>query len=269
MLPRFRLPFAVILIVLTATFTATPAVAQTPACSFVLGFAALDSLIPDVVGTCIDNESFNPENGDSLQPTTNGLMVWRKSDNFTAFTDGFLSWVNGPLGLQEREDQQRFWWEGNPDNLAIIPTPVDGDRCHTSGLELGVGSVDAGAGNVFATFNFTNQLGVSCTFFGFPGAGLRDAADNPLPTNVVWDGGPLADSPEPTTVLVPPFGTAQFLAHWGQVPVGDETTCPQAAGLAVIPPDEFVPVIVPIAIRACDGGRLDISSVQPATTASQ
>jgi hypothetical protein len=269
MLRRFRPLFAVILIVSTGTFAAAPAVAQTPACSFELGFAELDSLIPDVVGDCIANESFNPVNGDSLQPTTNGLMVWRKSDNFTAFTDGFLSWVNGPLGLQERENLQRFWWEGNTDNLEIIPTPVDGDRCHTSGLALEVGSVDAGAGNVFATFNFTNQLGVSCTFFGFPGAGLRDDEDNPLPTNVVWDGGPFADNPEPTTVVVPPFGTAQIDVHWGQVPVGGETSCPQAASLAVIPPDEFVPVIVPIAIRACDGGRLDMSSVQPAVTASQ
>jgi hypothetical protein len=269
MLPRSRSLFAVILMVSAAALAPTPAVAQTPTCTFVLGFATLDSLIPDVVGNCLANQSFNPENGDALQPTTNGLMVWRKSDNFTAFTDGFLSWVNGPLGLQERENLQRFWWEGNPDNLTIIPTPVDGDQCHTSGLGLEVGSVDAGAGNVFATFNFTNQLGVSCTFFGFPGAGLRDALDNPLPTNVVWDGGPFESNPAPTTVIVPPFGTAQFDVHWGQVPVGGETTCPQAASLAVIPPDEFVPVIVPIAIQACDGGRLDITSVQPATTASQ
>src|SRR3979411_2560081 len=107
-----------------------------------LGFATLDSLIPDQVGNCVTNESFNPVNGDSLQFTTNGLLVWRKSDNFTAFTNGSLTWVNGPLGLQQRADNQRVVWEANPDGLAIIPTPVPGDRCHTSGLALSVQGVD-------------------------------------------------------------------------------------------------------------------------------
>jgi hypothetical protein len=263
MLPAFRVLLAAVFV----GSTVTTAAAQTPACSFVLGFATLDSLIPAVVGNCVTNETFNPVNGDSLQFTTNGLLVWRKSDNFTAFTNGSLTWVNGPLGLEQRADNQRFWWEANPDGLAIIPTPVPGDRCHTSGLALSVQGVDAGAGNLVGTFNFTNQLDVSCTFFGFPGAQLRDAADNPLPTNVVRGGGPFVNEPPPATVVVPAHQAAQFLVHWEQVPVGGETTCPVSTSLAVIPPDEFVPVIAPIAIRACGGGRLDISAVRGVTTA--
>jgi hypothetical protein len=169
----------------------------------VLGFATLDSLVPNVVGNCVTNEGFNPANGDSLQLTTNGLLVWRKSDNFTAFTNGSQTWVNGPFGLQQRADNQRFFWEANPEGLAIIPVPVPGDRCHTSGLALAVGGVDAGAGNLVGIFDFTNQLDVSCTFFGFPGAQLRDAADNPLPTNVVRSGGPFMNDPPPTTEVKP------------------------------------------------------------------
>ena len=54
-------------------------------------------------------------NGDSLQHTTTGLLVWRKSDNWTAFTDGYRTWPNGPYGLQEHLNSQRFPWEGGAD----------------------------------------------------------------------------------------------------------------------------------------------------------
>jgi hypothetical protein len=252
-----------LLVVVLVLSTVTTAAAQTSPCRFVLGFATLDSLVPDVVGACITNESFNPLNGDSLQPTTNGLLVWRKSDNFTAFTNGAQTWVNGPFGIQQRADDQRFFWEANPDGLAIVPPPVPGDRCHTAGLALAVNGVDVGAGNLVGTFNFTNRLNVSCTFFGFPGAQLLDADSNPLPTNVVRGGGRFMNDPPPATVLVPAQGVAQFFIHWEQIPVGGETSCPVSTSLAVTPPDEFVPLIIPVAIRACGGGRLDMSTVQP------
>src|ERR1700674_1020764 len=99
------------------------AAAQQGSCVFLLGFATLHDLIPDVVGACVGDESHNPDTGDTLQQTTNGMLVWRKSDNWTAFTNGSLSWVNGPLGLQQRQNDQRLWWEANPDGLAIVPTP--------------------------------------------------------------------------------------------------------------------------------------------------
>src|SRR5207253_6081631 len=57
-------------------------------CAFTLGFAALQNQIPTVVGGCKVNEHHNPANGDALQETSGGLLVWRKADNFTAFTDG-------------------------------------------------------------------------------------------------------------------------------------------------------------------------------------
>lgn len=81
------------------------------ACRFVQGFATLHDLIPDVVGECLENEWHNPENGDALQRTTGGLLVWRKADNWTAFTDGDRTWVNGPNGLEQRRNTERFPWE--------------------------------------------------------------------------------------------------------------------------------------------------------------
>ena len=99
------------------SFGLLPAVEAAPAaqpgpCQFVLGFQTLHNLIPNIVGDCVTNEQHNT-NGDALQETTNGLLVWRKADNFTAFTDGFRTWVNGPFGLQERLNTQRFDWEKN------------------------------------------------------------------------------------------------------------------------------------------------------------
>lgn len=89
-------------------------------CRFVLGFAALHDLIPQVVGACLEDEHHNPTNGDGLQATTHGLLVWRKADNGTAFTDGYRTWVRGPLGLQERLNTERFAWEQGPAGVGYL-----------------------------------------------------------------------------------------------------------------------------------------------------
>jgi len=97
-----------------ATAPAAPVAEPAPAvagpCQFVLGFATLHALDPADVGSCVDNQAF-AANGDALQHTTKGLMVWRKTDNFTAFTNGFTTWVNGPYGLESRLNTARFPWE--------------------------------------------------------------------------------------------------------------------------------------------------------------
>ncbi len=75
-----------------------------------LGFKALADRISNVVGQPLEEEHHGA-NGDSLQQTTGGLMVWRKADNWTAFTDGATTWVNGPNGVQTRPNSLRFQWE--------------------------------------------------------------------------------------------------------------------------------------------------------------
>ena len=95
------------------TPTPTPRPTPTPstACQFALGFAALRDIIGhDIVGDCLENERY-AANGNSEQHTTGGLLVWRKSDNWTAFTDGYRTWINGPHGLQQRLNTERFPWE--------------------------------------------------------------------------------------------------------------------------------------------------------------
>jgi len=104
---------------LIATLTGTPlgkastAFADgsaSPSCQFILGFQTLRNLDPQDTGYCVDNQTF-AANGDAQQHTTKGLMAWRKADNWTAFTNGYQTWINGPQGLQERLNTQRFSWE--------------------------------------------------------------------------------------------------------------------------------------------------------------
>jgi hypothetical protein len=90
------------------------------ACQFVLGFAVLHSLDPADIGPCASAQTF-AANGDAQQATAHGLMAWRKADNWTAFTNGYQTWINGPTGLAKRLNGQRFSWEANPDGLPLAP----------------------------------------------------------------------------------------------------------------------------------------------------
>ena len=100
--------------------TAAPALAQSaPTCQYILGFATLHSLDATDTGDCLDNQAF-AANGDAQQHTTNGLMAWRKADNWTAFTNGYWTWINGPNGLAKRLNTQRYSWEANPDGLPLV-----------------------------------------------------------------------------------------------------------------------------------------------------
>ena len=90
-----------------------------------LGFKLLAEEIPAVVGQPIEEEQ-RGANGDSLQRTTTGLMVWRKADNWTAFTNGSHTWINGPVGMQERRNEERFDWEAvsPPSLVSTVTTAV-------------------------------------------------------------------------------------------------------------------------------------------------
>jgi hypothetical protein len=91
---------------------AAPVGAQQAPCQFVLGFKTLHDLVSANTGECVDNQAFAP-NGDAQQHTAKGLMAWRKADNWTAFTDGYRTWINGPNGIQSRLNTARFPWEGD------------------------------------------------------------------------------------------------------------------------------------------------------------
>ena len=121
-------------------FAFQPVVAQD--CVFQLGFKALRDLIPDVVGDCVDNERHDRDTGVTLQTTTNGQLIWRKADNWTGFSDGQRTWVNGPEGLQQRLNSERFDWEvpaaaplATQRQALVIESPLPGETV-AGGVEV-------------------------------------------------------------------------------------------------------------------------------------
>jgi hypothetical protein len=96
-------------------------VAAPPGCRFTLGFKTLHDLLPARVGACRDDEQFQPLSAEAVQHTSGGLLVWRKADNGTAFTDGSQTWLLGPYGLQQRPNNRRFAWESNRQHLPVLP----------------------------------------------------------------------------------------------------------------------------------------------------
>ena len=87
------------------------AAADVSTCQFVLGFGELQAMAPDTVGDCVDNEQHDPSDGMTRQLTSGGVLLWDKATNWTAFTDGYRTWVNSPTGLQARLSIERFDWE--------------------------------------------------------------------------------------------------------------------------------------------------------------
>lgn len=94
-----------------ATLVGT-ALAQTEP-EFRLGFKALADQVPEIAGRPVEDERWDA-NGDLLQRTTTGLMVWRRSDRWTAFTNGHTTWILGPYGLQSRLNSEIYPWEQVP-----------------------------------------------------------------------------------------------------------------------------------------------------------
>ncbi|MXX65483.1 MAG: ABC transporter substrate-binding protein [Chloroflexi bacterium] len=117
-------PLVLPILVLASWFAFGVDRANAADCQFVLGFAALQAAAPAAVGDCLENELHHPADGITRQQTAKGVLVWRKADNHTSFTDGHRTWVAGPLGLQQRSVGDRFAWESDADRVIRIGAVV-------------------------------------------------------------------------------------------------------------------------------------------------
>ncbi len=89
------------LLLAISLLAASTASAAASGCEFVAGFAAIHAAIPNESGDCLDNQA-TMLNGDAQQHTANGLLVWRKVDNWTAFTNGSLTWIAPTASSKDR-----------------------------------------------------------------------------------------------------------------------------------------------------------------------
>ncbi|HEY4025173.1 MAG TPA: DUF4232 domain-containing protein [Candidatus Dormibacteraeota bacterium] len=149
-----------------------------------------------------------------------------------------------------------------PAAAAAAGGPAAG-RCSASALAVGVGRAGVAAGNVYQPVSLTNTSGASCWLYGFPGLLMLDAGGRPMPTRVVRVDGPTFPgiSPVPQRVVLAPGATAPFYLHFGDVPTGSESTCPQSETLLVTPPDDTRQLRVAERIAPCQGGTIDVSPV--------
>jgi hypothetical protein len=151
------------------------------ACQFVLGFATVWAQLPAQVGQCLENQQTNVQNGDAFQRATGGLLVWRKADNWTAFTDGFRTWVNGPRGLQQRLNTQRYAWEGDagaPGTTLIADVPPPAPPAPPAPVRPPVAPPAPVTGDVYNCSDFPSQAAAQGELRRNPGDPSRLDADN-------------------------------------------------------------------------------------------
>jgi hypothetical protein len=86
------------------------------------------------------------------------LLVWRKADNWTAFTDGYRTWLNGPQGLQQRLNTELFPWEAAPAAGRTVVWAADMEPGDFSQWEAdgGGGLFNTGTGQASVTTAFAH-----------------------------------------------------------------------------------------------------------------
>ncbi|MEV0236010.1 DUF4232 domain-containing protein [Nonomuraea sp. NPDC050786] len=129
-------------------------------------------------------------------------------------------------------------------------------RCVTGQLRASIGRIDPGAGQRNADLSLTNRSARTCSLYGFVGLIMIDGRGDALRTRV------RRDRVTPHRVTLNPGRSAQAGLHWGVIQTGGEKTCPTAARLMIIPPDESAHLEIPFTATVCDDGRIDVAPLR-------
>ena len=133
---------AVVTVMVVAGVAAAPYCVPGVDPAYAFGFKALHDALGAEMGDPLECEHGNPENGDTLQQTTNGLSFYRQSTNTPTFTNGWEHWALTVRGL--------LYWTGveidPPDDAATVTPPtsfvpgpvIDPDEVQQSGLPEGL-----------------------------------------------------------------------------------------------------------------------------------
>jgi hypothetical protein len=107
-------------------------------------------------------------------------------------------------------------------------------RCYVSNLAARFHGAQAGLGNRGFLLTLTNVSGASCRIDGYPGLGLRGAADRALPTRERRGPTYLSPDPGPRLIVLSPGETASADVSFGVA--GQRTNSVLATYLEVSPP---------------------------------
>ncbi len=135
-------------------------------------------------------------------------------------------------------------------------------RCVTASLAGSVEGSSGAAGTIELTFALRNVSTAACSTGGYPGLQLIDGSGNQLPTNSVQGGGLSFEQVAPSSLSVPVGGSVWFNVGYSDVTTGSETSCPAAAQIQVIPPNDTSHLVVAVSqLTACGGGTLHESAL--------
>lgn len=125
-------------------------------------------------------------------------------------------------------------------------------RCSADQLKASLGRIDAGAGRRTAQVHLANVSSRTCWLRGYPGLVLFDASGDVLRTR------PRRAPGTVKKVTLRPGGRAKLSLTWGTVPTGAERTCPSAAELMLMLPDDFAYRSIHARFGTiCDQGRVN------------
>ena len=122
-------------------------------------------------------------------------------------------------------------------------------RCHSADLSIAYRLGNGASNHDYALYTITNTSTHPCTLYGYPGVQLI-ADGTPIPTNTYRGGNYILDPAPPSTVTLPPGGTAAFGVGWTGI-CPDDATPVKAASTAIIPPDEQQQIRVEGAVWEC------------------
>jgi hypothetical protein len=143
------------------------------------------------------------------------------------------------------------------------PVPGSAPGCLTRYLSGSIGGTQGTAGSIVVTIVFKNLDNVSCTLYGYPGVAL--ATGSPV-TDV---GQPSTENPTTARELVTlaPGGFAYATLQVAEAGNFPASACTQVATnwLAVIPPNQTVPLYLSYNSTACQGSAslLSVTAVRP------
>ena len=119
--------------------------------------------------------------------------------------------------------------------------------CATEQLQVKLGQVDAGAGQIYVPIVFTNTGAKPCELRGFPGVSLLGPGDAQIGQPATRDGA------EGSTVILAPNGSASSLLRTANSTGGTANCSPTASAIRIYPPDNTNALIIRTSFTACGG----------------
>jgi hypothetical protein len=156
---------------------------------------------------------------------------------------------------------------GIPTTGTTTTTGSGSGACVAADLRPSFLGTNGAAGTIAVGFALTNSSSSACTTYGWPGVLLLSDSGAALPTDAVRTSSDMLGSTPATAITLQPGQEASFRLIASDFAESSNTSCPNAAALQIIAPDDGATLKVAIhgGIPAC--GRATLSPLMTGTSA--